>query len=119
VLGSGSAITSGSNAAITITADSAAIDGTSSVNSGLGSTTIRTRTAGTQVNLGGADVLSGSPLVLGLTNAEINRITAGTLVIGDTASGNMTISAAIAAARSIPAAAPCCSIPTARARSNR
>jgi hypothetical protein len=95
VLKSGGAITSGSGAAITVTADSATIDGTSSVNSGVGSTTIRTRTAGTQINLGGADVLSGSPLVLGLTNAEINRITAGTLVIGDATSGDMTIDAAI------------------------
>jgi len=92
-------ITSGSNAAITITADSVnIIAGSGGINSGAGTTTIRTRTAGTQINLGGADVLSGKPLTLGLTSAELNQITAGTLIIGDTDSGNMTISAAIARA---------------------
>jgi hypothetical protein len=94
-LASGATISSASSAPVTITTDSATIDATSSVDSGTGTTTIRTRTAGTQINLGGAEVLSGSPLVLGLNNGELNRITAGTLVVGDTDAGDMTISAAV------------------------
>jgi len=92
------AIASGSNAAVTITADSVNLLADSGgINSGAGTTTIRTRTAGTQIDLGGADVLSGSPLVLGLTSAELNQITAGTLVIGrnDIATGTVTVSAAV------------------------
>jgi len=92
------AVTSGSNAAITITADSVNILANSGgINSGAGVTTIRTRTPGTQIDLGGADVLSGSPLVLGLTSAELDQITASKLVIGrnDIASGQVTVSADI------------------------
>ena len=89
-------ISSGSNAAITITADSLDFDTVtgSVIFSGGGTTTIRTRTAGTLIDLGGADVLSGSPLTLGLTSDELNQITAGTLVIGrnDIATGTVTVS---------------------------
>ncbi len=92
-------VVSGNNAAITITADSVNIlTGSGSINSGTGTTTIQTRTAGTRIDLGGADVLSGSPLTLGLTSDELNRITAGNLVIGrnDIATGTVTVSSAVA-----------------------
>ncbi|MBC6996022.1 hypothetical protein H9S92_17770, partial [Lewinella lacunae] len=68
----------------------------SSVNAGMNTTTIRPQTAATQINLGGAD--AGG--ILGLTDAELDRITTGTLIIGDANSGAITISAAI----SLPAA---------------
>ena len=112
-------ITSGSNAAITVTADSVNIlvgstthsrSGTtqdariqaiidalvadSTINSGSGTTTIQTRTAGTQIDLGGADVLSGT-LTLGLPDAELDLITAGTIQVGNASSGAITVSAAI------------------------
>jgi len=93
-LGSSGAITSGSGADITITTDSLNFVG-GSINSGAGTTTIRARTPGTRINLGGADVLSGSPLTLGLTDAELDCIAAGTLIIGKTNGGAITVSAAI------------------------
>ncbi|MFO0880915.1 MAG: hypothetical protein U0840_26620 [Gemmataceae bacterium] len=90
-------ITSGSNAPITVTTDSLTI-ASGLINSGSGTTTVRTRSAGTLINLGGADVLIGIPLTLGLTATEINTITAGTLVIGRndaTASGAIAVSSSI------------------------
>ncbi|MBX2927129.1 MAG: T9SS type A sorting domain-containing protein [Saprospiraceae bacterium] len=89
------AITSGSNADITILANGVNIISSGFVNSGTGTTTIRPRTAGTLINLGGADVFSGSPLTLGLTDTELDLVTASTLIIGDVNSGNLTVSAAI------------------------
>ncbi|MFN7840478.1 MAG: Calx-beta domain-containing protein, partial [Pirellula sp.] len=88
-------ISSGGNAPVLITTDSVTIIAGGFINSGTGTTTIRPRTAGTLINLGGADVLSGSPLTLGLTDAELDQITAGTLQIGDGNSGTITVSAAL------------------------
>ena len=89
------AIASGSNAPITITADSLFLDTTSTINSRTGLTTIVPLTAGTLIALGGNEVLTGSPLTLGLSAAEIAQITAGTLNIGNTSSGAVAVSAAI------------------------
>jgi hypothetical protein len=89
-------IASGGNAAITITADSVNLLSGTSIHSGAGTTTIRTRTAGTMIDLGGDDVLSGSLMTLGLTNAELNQISAGTLVIGRADAGTLSLTAAIA-----------------------
>lgn len=98
-LESGGSITSGNDAPITITADSFNVVGGSSglgtVNSGLGTTTVQNRTPGTTINIGGADVLSGSPLTLGLSATELNQITAGTIVVGRndvTASADIIVS---------------------------
>ncbi|NLF73821.1 MAG: hypothetical protein GX575_32830, partial [Candidatus Anammoximicrobium sp.] len=79
---------------VSLTADSMYFP-TATINAGANTVHFRPLTAGTQINLGGADVLAGSPLILGLTDAELDRITAGTLTIGDAASGAMTVSAAI------------------------
>lgn len=100
VLGASSISTSNNNP-ITITTDSYTGSGTETVSAGTGTLNIRNLSAGTRINLGGADVLTGSPLTLGLADAELDRITAGTLVIGRTgatASGDMTISSAISPA---------------------
>nr|WP_315209788.1 YDG domain-containing protein [uncultured Albidiferax sp.] len=97
-LGTSSIATSNNNA-ITITTDSYDGTGTQTVSAGTGTVIVQNRTAGTRVNLGGADVLTGSPLTLGLGSAELARITAGTLVIGRndaTAAGAMTVSSAVA-----------------------
>jgi hypothetical protein len=93
-LESSGAIASGSNAPITITADSLNILPTAAINSGTGPTTIVTLTPGTLIDLGGPEVLTGSPLTLGLTATEIAQITAGTLNIGNTSSGAVAITAA-------------------------
>ena len=58
-------------------------------------TTLRQKTTGTLINLGGADVLTGSPLTLGLTDAELDQVTAGTVQIGGANSGAITVSAVI------------------------
>src|SRR5262245_51017941 len=68
-------------------ATSAGIDGANVV-------TLQTRTAGTAINLGGAD----APGTLGLTDAELDRIKAGTLRIGRndaSASGTITLNSLI------------------------
>jgi hypothetical protein len=89
------AIHSGNNANITVQADGIIISAPAFINAGTGTTTIRPRTAGTLINLGGSDVLSGSPLTLGLADAELDQVTTGTLILGDATSGNLTISADI------------------------
>jgi hypothetical protein len=87
-------IASGNNAAITLTADSVALGGF--VNAGTGTATIQPRTAGTLINLGdAADILNSSPLTLGLSDGELDRVTAGTLVLGNATSGALTLSADI------------------------
>ncbi|MBX2929635.1 MAG: HYR domain-containing protein [Saprospiraceae bacterium] len=92
---SNAGITSGGNADITVVADGINLIAPGLINSGMGATTIRPRTTGTRINLGGADVLSGSPLTLGLTDAELDQVSAGTLILGNANSGNLTVSAAI------------------------
>ncbi|MDG4549954.1 MAG: IPTL-CTERM sorting domain-containing protein [Candidatus Contendobacter sp.] len=94
-VGGTSAIASGNNAAITITADSVNLAVNGLVNAGTGTATIQPRTAGTLINLGGADVLNSSPLTLGLTDTELDQITAGTLVLGNATSGALRLSADI------------------------
>jgi filamentous hemagglutinin family protein len=96
VSGLNGSIQSGSNAAINLTTDSLVMDA-GAINAGSGTVTLQNRTAGTLVNVGGADVLTGSPLTLGVSNAELARISAGSVVIGSTAqqTGNLTLSSAI------------------------
>ena len=87
--------TAASSSPITLTTNSIALAGT--VNAGTGTVRIQNRTAGTLINLGAADVLTGTPMRLGVTDAEIDRVLAGLLVIGNTsvASGDITVSSAM------------------------
>ena len=80
---------------IMLVADSMTLTSIPSVDAGSNAVVLRPHTAGTRIDLGGSDVLSGTPLTLGLTDAELDRITAGTLTIGDAATGPIAISAAI------------------------
>lgn len=75
-----------SNGPITLTGDRIAIDGT--VNAGANSVVLKSHSNGIAVNLGGADAAG----VLGLSIAELDRITAGLLVLGDANAGPITIS---------------------------
>lgn len=84
-----------SGSTVTLIGDSMDLQSSTSINAGTNNVVLKTRTAGTLINLGGADVLSGSPLTLGLTDAELDGIIAGTLQIGDASSGTITVSAAI------------------------
>ncbi|NLX96511.1 MAG: hypothetical protein GXY83_10080, partial [Rhodopirellula sp.] len=85
-------------AAITLTADSMDLTSAPSVNAGLNAVILRPRTAGTLIDLGGTDLLTGSPLTLGLSDAELDSIIAGTLTIGDVTSGTMSLTAEISRA---------------------
>jgi filamentous hemagglutinin family protein len=107
VLRNAGKVTSGGSGNVTIVADSVRFD-TASAPATLGSitagssgsttATIRPRTAGTLIDLGGTDVLSGTPLTLGLSTAEIARITAATLVVGSTTAGSISVSQSLALA---------------------
>jgi hypothetical protein len=76
--------------AITITADDADINASGTVSAGPGVVAIAPVTASRAIDVGTNTVGS-----LGLTNAELGRVTAGTLKIGDTNSGALTVSADI------------------------
>jgi trimeric autotransporter adhesin len=83
---------------VTVTSDSVNWDAATSLTASAGTVTIQNRTAGTLINVGGADVLSGTPLTLGLNSVEYGRITAANTVIGrndSTGSGNMTVNSAV------------------------
>jgi len=88
------AIASGGNANVTVTADSLNLT-SGTINSGTGTTTILNRTVGTLIDLGAADILSGGPLTLGLTDAELDGISAGLLQIGNSSSVSIAVSNAI------------------------
>ncbi|HMC72482.1 MAG TPA: Calx-beta domain-containing protein, partial [Mycobacteriales bacterium] len=59
-----------------------------------GAVTFKQRTSNVAINLGGGDVIGGSP-TLGLSNAEINKVNAPTINFGDGNSGAITVSAGI------------------------
>ena len=93
VLLSGAGSVSSNSGNVTFTANSYSGDNTEIVNAGTGIVTMQNRTAGTLIDVGGADA-SGT---LGISNAEIGRVTAGSIVIGSVAqqTGNLTVSSAI------------------------
>lgn len=95
------ALVSVSASPLTVTTDSLLIDGPDanslgSIDANGAIVRIAAQTAETLLDLGGPDVLSGSPMTLGLSSAELDRITASTLVLGDAATGPVTVSQPIA-----------------------
>lgn len=74
-----------------IAGDSFAIDSTAFFNLGTNSVILRPKTTGGAVNVGGAD----SVVALGLADAELDRITAGVVQVGDATTGTVTVSSAI------------------------
>ncbi len=92
---SGEITTAITSAPILLTGDNIDISSPGFITAGTGLVTLQPRTAGTLIDLGGADVLSGSPLTLGLTDAELDQVTASTLEIGNITSGPLTVSADI------------------------
>ncbi len=83
-----SVVVSGAVAAgsVSVTADAVAINST--INVGTGTVTIEQQFDGTKIDLGGADT-SGT---LGLTDTELDQITAGKLVIGQDEGAAITVS---------------------------
>ncbi|HUG92501.1 MAG TPA: hypothetical protein VML55_16805, partial [Planctomycetaceae bacterium] len=87
----GGTVTASDPANVTIISDSVDLASVSGINAGANTVTLLQETDGTAIDLGGAD----APGTLGLTNAELNRITAGTIVIGNSDSGSISVTAAI------------------------
>ena len=63
------------------------------INVGTHAVTLRQKTNGTAVNLG--SVVDSTPNTVELSNAELARVTAGTINVGDAGSGAITVSANI------------------------
>ena len=87
----GSTVSCGVGGSIAIIADTNSIDATANITSA-GTVTLRQRTNGRAINLGGTDSIGTN---LGLADAELDRVTAGTLQIGDGNAGPLTVSSAI------------------------
>jgi hypothetical protein len=90
-VGSSSNINSTGSATIVLIADSIRFANNSAINAAGNTVTIQPKTEARSINLGGAD----SATELGLTDAELDRITAGKIVIGDSTSGNIVVTANI------------------------
>ncbi len=96
----GTTISSGGTANLTVQTDSLEVNGTAVIQGGAAGNeivTLVTLTTGTTIDLGGAD----APGTLGLSNVELGQITAGILRIGNANGGNGSIS--ITAAITAPA----------------
>ena len=89
-LNAGSVVTG--TGGVTFTADKMSFIG--SVNAGAGVATLQPFEGGTLINLGGADAAN----TLGLTDAEMDLVTAGVLRIGSATAGDLAVTAAIDAA---------------------
>ena len=87
---SGSIVTTGTGS-ITIAADRISLDSSVSLSAGANTLTLQPTTAGQTINLGADDTQT----VLGLTDAELDRMQAGTLIIGGVNGSPITVSAAI------------------------
>jgi len=83
---------------VTVNADVMNIAIDSGITANVGTVTLRPQTTGRQIDLG---TLSDAGLVLGLSDAELDRITADSLVIGGDNAGTIRVTAAIS-----PAGAP-------------
>jgi hypothetical protein len=89
---SGAITTATSGGTATVIGNSMNFDGTAVISAQSGSSvTLRQKTNGVAINLGGADAAS----TLGLTDAELDRVTAGTINIGDSSSGTVTVTSGI------------------------
>ncbi|MEY4732897.1 MAG: Heme/hemopexin-binding protein precursor, partial [Pseudomonadota bacterium] len=90
----GGKISSSGNAPITLNTDTLSMDSSTSatINAGTGTVTIQNKTAGTNINVGGADVQTVGSETLGVSNAELKNITAGNVVIGKANAGGLTVS---------------------------
>ncbi|WP_425614617.1 cohesin domain-containing protein [Anatilimnocola sp. NA78] len=76
---------------VQLTADSMNLASAAEVTATAGTVTLQPKTAGFGIDLGAADSLT----TLGLTDAELDLVTAGTLVLGSSTSGALTISGSI------------------------
>src|SRR5574343_762297 len=98
----GALVTSAASSNINISADTLFIHPNSSVNAGAsGTVTIKTTTSGNSLALGTADTLSSTAAsrLLALDQSELDKITAGKLVLGDSnTGGNINVTGAVTTA---------------------
>ncbi|MCO6459295.1 MAG: hypothetical protein J5I93_28635 [Pirellulaceae bacterium] len=87
-------ISAGGSADVIVNANSIAITSTNSIAAVADDVNLLPRTAGTSVDLGGAD----APGTLGLTDSELDRVFADVLRIGDAATGPIQVSAPVSPA---------------------
>ena len=80
---------------VTLTADAMKLLSTTAVDGGAGTVILRPSTPDMRIDLGGADVLTGSLRTLGLTDAELDAVAARTLTIGRVSNSTLSLSAAI------------------------
>ncbi len=90
----GSNLNTSANAPATLIADRLSLSSASTINVGTGSVTLKPVTIGRTINLGDLD----STTQLGLSDSELDVITAGIINIGDTNSGPITFSADVSRA---------------------
>ncbi|MEQ1643582.1 MAG: LamG-like jellyroll fold domain-containing protein, partial [Pyrinomonadaceae bacterium] len=94
LIDAGCSVTSGSNANVSLISNSISIDTSSaSVSAGTGQVSLRQLTNGVGIDLGSASDPFAGPL--SLTDAEIDRVTAGQLNIGNANSGTIIFNSSI------------------------
>lgn len=91
-LGAGASVTTMGSGDITLITDAFTIDATEFIDAGSNTVTIHTKSNGFAINLGGSDHIDSD---LGLSDEELDRITAGLVQIGNIDSGDITVSGAI------------------------
>jgi hypothetical protein len=84
-------VATGGNVTINLIADTMDIAAAQSISANSGIVNIRQNTNGRPISLGGAD----GPTQLGLTDPELDRVTAGTLNIGDSNTSNTQVDGVI------------------------
>ncbi len=88
ITGAGTALTVADGRSINIIANTVNLSNSATLNAGTGTVNIKTHTVSNEILLGGIDVQTDtfSTQKLGISNSELNLITAGNVVIGDLAS---------------------------------
>ena len=92
---SGTVVIVGGDHDLTLVADSMALAGSNTINAAGNDVIIRQKTAGTAITLGAEDTVTGSPLVLGLSDVELDAFVADEVRIGNADTGAMTVAGAI------------------------
>ena len=92
---SGTVVIVGGDHDLTLVADSMSLAGSNTINAAGNEVIIRQKTAGTAITLGAEDTVTGSPLVLGLSDVELDCFVADEVRIGNADTGAMTVAGAI------------------------
>ncbi len=90
----GTITTAANGGDISVAGDSMDLAG-GTLDAGANRVTLKQQTNGSRIDLGGGDVFSGLPRTLGLTDGELDQVTAGVLQIGDNNSGSVSFTSAI------------------------